>query len=189
MNLIESVATSLSKYRTFSGRATRSEYTWFIAFQFMVMSGSHIYLATVTGDPAPNPIMTGSLVLFFIVPTLAVTSRRLHDVGMSGWFSIVTVTPFGPLLFIWLAFKNTSGAGNIYDDQMKNFKIISDNKLFESTKDSDVLVGDEDYVGPNSISGQQDVKQRLSSLKQLLSDDLISVEEYNLKREEILKNL
>ena len=67
MGFGESIKTCFNKYATFSGRASRSEFWWFqLAF----------FLSIFT--------IIGGLIL--LLPNMAVTVRRLHDVGKSGWW-------------------------------------------------------------------------------------------------------
>ncbi len=74
MTFAESVCTCFQKYAVFSGRASRSEFWWFI------LCGALLTEIPVISFPA-------RLVLF--IPTLAVCSRRLHDRGKTGWLQAV----------------------------------------------------------------------------------------------------
>ena len=83
MNLQTAVKTCLTeKYATFSGRASRSEYWWFI-------------LAYVIGAVIISLLGIGLLsivyTLAFIVPAAAAGSRRLQDTGRKGWLIFIPV--------------------------------------------------------------------------------------------------
>ncbi len=69
MEFGESIKVCFNKFADFTGRARRSEYWWFYLFAQLVGS--------VTCG-------IGSLVCF--IPMMAVTVRRLHDTGRSGWW-------------------------------------------------------------------------------------------------------
>ena len=72
--------TVLRKYAEFDGRARRSEYWYFILVNFMVtllFSG----LGLAFGFMEMGNVY--SLAVF--VPSLAVSVRRLHDIGKTGW--------------------------------------------------------------------------------------------------------
>lgn len=95
MGFAESIRTCFSKYFTFSGRAARPEFWWFVLFVFV----SNIVLTLLDeqffGLPGQN-FLTGSplsglfsLVVFF--PMLAVAWRRLHDTGRPGWLAILPI--------------------------------------------------------------------------------------------------
>ena len=83
----------IDKYVVFRGRAPRSEFWWFVLFQALVLVGSIVLYGELypifMGDVAPE---AGVGVLFFLgvaiffLPYLAVTVRRLHDIGLSGWW-------------------------------------------------------------------------------------------------------
>lgn len=64
-----------NKYATFSGRASRSEF-WFFHLFYVI-----IYLVTFW-----IPFVNIVVYLAFLLPTLAVSWRRLHDTGRSGWW-------------------------------------------------------------------------------------------------------
>ena len=71
----------LNNYFNFNGRSRRSEYWWFTLLGFATNLISII--------PVIGPIISliGIIVLF--IPLLAVTSRRLHDVGRTGWWQAI----------------------------------------------------------------------------------------------------
>ena len=87
MTFKEAVATCFNKYASFSGRAPRSEYWWFYLFLFLgnVVSTTLDTLLIDGGPDSGGPI-TSLFTLVCVVPALAVTARRLHDVDRSGWW-------------------------------------------------------------------------------------------------------
>jgi len=88
-----------SRYATFGGRARRKEYWAFVLFSILVLIvasviGFSVDAAMGNFDPYGNGpvaiLVTVSLaILAGFLPGLAVTTRRFHDVGMSGWFYLV----------------------------------------------------------------------------------------------------
>jgi uncharacterized membrane protein YhaH (DUF805 family) len=107
--MIEAVKTCFSKYFTFSGRARRSEYWWFLLFVILLgivastvdglIFGPAIETVTVTAEDGTTstvehaeygngPIATVAGLATFI-PLLAVGWRRMHDTGRSGWLYIL----------------------------------------------------------------------------------------------------
>jgi uncharacterized membrane protein YhaH (DUF805 family) len=83
----EAVSVCFKKYFTFSGRASRSEYWWFILFGFLVGIAASIVDVILFGLSAFNSGIVNSLTnLVFIIPTHAVAWRRLHDTNRSGWW-------------------------------------------------------------------------------------------------------
>lgn len=101
MTFPQAVRSVLSNYATFSGRARRSEYWWFYLFTVLVGIASSVVDA-VLNIPFPNEIgIVGVLTsLAFFIPSLAVTARRLHDTGRTGWWMLL---PVGPLLGLLVA--------------------------------------------------------------------------------------
>ncbi|MBZ9599145.1 MULTISPECIES: DUF805 domain-containing protein [Streptomyces] len=86
----------LKKYATFSGRARRQEYWMFFLFQMAVV----IVLAILDAVIGAGSLIVGLYALATLVPTLALTVRRLHDLGKSGaWYFIAFVPLIGG---IWL---------------------------------------------------------------------------------------
>ena len=95
----------MNNYANWDGRASRSEYWWFILFYVIVgaIAGviDSIVFASDAMDPAAiqmNVGMIAGLALFF--PSLCVVVRRLHDLGKSGWWNLLVFTIIGiiPLL-------------------------------------------------------------------------------------------
>ena len=93
----------LKNYATFSGRARRSEYWYFALFNVIFAVAAMILdkaLGTnFTVETAAGPInlfygyVYVLYLLFIFLPSLAVLVRRLHDVGKSGWFVLISLIP------------------------------------------------------------------------------------------------
>lgn len=82
----EAISVCFSKYVTFSGRASRSEYWFFALFCLLLGLAATVVDAavfSVSDDLSPVNALT-SLALF--LPSLAVGVRRLHDINRSGWW-------------------------------------------------------------------------------------------------------
>lgn len=86
MNFTEAIKSSLSQYAGFTGRARRSEYWFFYLFTILVSLGFNLMITIDVITGIPLFALIGSLAgLALILPTIAVTVRRLHDTGRSGW--------------------------------------------------------------------------------------------------------
>ena len=94
MNFGQAISTCLSKYATFSGRASRSEFWWFSLFQILVLAAA----ATVSDT------LYGLAALGLLLPIIAVSTRRLHDIGRTGWWQLLAFTGIGyfVLLYWWV---------------------------------------------------------------------------------------
>jgi uncharacterized membrane protein YhaH (DUF805 family) len=104
MNIQTSIETCFNKYATFSGRASRSEYWFFILFYFLGSIVTLIIDVNILGyalDSEYTPLNSIFSIILFI-PSIAVACRRLHDVNQSGWWQLIWLTVIGGiLLFIW----------------------------------------------------------------------------------------
>lgn len=59
--------------------------------------------------------------LFFLIPSLAVSVRRLHDIGKSGWFILLTLIPLvGSIIFIVYAAQEGEPHANQYGEDPKS---------------------------------------------------------------------
>lgn len=102
MKFSESINTCFSKYATFTGTASRSEYWWFYLFAVMMNWMGNVFDAVLFGGAICSLVI--SLGLF--TPWIAVGSRRLHDVGKSGWWQLLFITIIGGILVLyWMAKK------------------------------------------------------------------------------------
>ena len=83
----EAIISGLKKYVDFSGRATRSEFWYFYLF-FVLTFFAIALIESLISSLLVNLLMY--LVYFaFSVPLIAVSVRRMHDIGKSGWFTLI----------------------------------------------------------------------------------------------------
>lgn len=71
-------------YANFKGRSRRREY-WGFALWYCVIFLVSIVLAILTGI---GTLLLGAFIIITIVPSIALTVRRLHDINLSGWFAL-----------------------------------------------------------------------------------------------------
>ena len=76
----------LQNYATFKGRASRSEYWYFVLFN-IIFSIALSYVSGVVNFPILYTIYS----LALLIPSIAVAVRRMHDVGKSGWFILIPI--------------------------------------------------------------------------------------------------
>lgn len=100
MNFVDAVKSGFSRYFDFSTRSLRSEYWWF--FLSYVVAG--IVLTIVDGFTIGMGVLPLLAMLAYFIPILAVTARRLHDVGRSGWWILIAFVPIvgGLILLYWM---------------------------------------------------------------------------------------
>jgi uncharacterized membrane protein YhaH (DUF805 family) len=99
MGFDEAVLRCFSKYAVFAGRARSSEFWW-----FMVLFVSAVLLTLVALAVSADLTKAGLLVIAALtLPAIAVTVRRLHDIGVAGWMLVVMVPLVGQILMLaWL---------------------------------------------------------------------------------------
>jgi uncharacterized membrane protein YhaH (DUF805 family) len=114
MNFQDTVKSCFSKYTEFKGRAPRSEY-WYWSLFVTIVTLVSMLLDGILGtnftieDGLGGEISSGygyiylAAALGLMLPGLAVTVRRLHDTGRSGWFFLLALIPLvgGIILLIW----------------------------------------------------------------------------------------
>jgi uncharacterized membrane protein YhaH (DUF805 family) len=102
----DAVTTALTtKYATFSGRARRSEFWFFQLFSVLAMAVAY-FIDLVIG------VQIVQVILFFalLVPSIAISTRRLHDINRSGWWYLLWFTVIGAiLLIVWYATEGEPG--------------------------------------------------------------------------------
>ena len=89
------------KYSDFKGRSRRSEYFPFLLVVVFVYVGSRSFFEEM-------PLLSFVVAIILDIPLLAVTARRLHDVGRSGWWMLC------PILPIFWMFKDSDVGTNEY---------------------------------------------------------------------------
>lgn len=111
-----------NKYATFSGRASRSEYWW--AYLGYVVIATVLQIFALVGGIAlidagelallPGLIALGGIVAM-IIPTIAVSVRRMHDTGKSGWMLLILIIPcIGFILWIVWMVEDGQAHDNAY---------------------------------------------------------------------------
>jgi uncharacterized membrane protein YhaH (DUF805 family) len=130
------------KYADFTGRASRSEYWWFVVWNIIIavvlsIVGSLIDLATgstmrMAADAQSDPTNLSSLIgssfsapgnwvswvwsLIVLIPSWALGARRLHDTNRSGWWQLLTIIPLlGSIVLIILFASGSRPEGARFD--------------------------------------------------------------------------
>lgn len=116
----------LKNYANFTGRARRAEYWYFALMNFILIIPFYVIGSIgILNDNTTLSVMGmglyGIVVLATIVPTLAVSVRRLHDINKSGWFYLFVFIPLigGILILVWF-FTDGDRFTNNYGSDPKN---------------------------------------------------------------------
>ena len=92
MTFFDSIKTCFSKYAEFNGRASRSEFWWWVLFLFLASAA-----VSIAGHA-----VSALFSLAVLLPNIAVAARRLHDTDRSGWLQLVMLIPvIGLILMIY----------------------------------------------------------------------------------------
>ena len=118
-------------YANFKGRARRSEYWYFVLFN-VIFSIAAMLIDRMLGTTivmnlegyGATPLPYGYIYIIFslvmLIPGLAVSVRRLHDIGKSGWFILICLIPFvGFIWFLVLACTDSNVGINEYGPNPK----------------------------------------------------------------------
>lgn len=112
MGFAGAIRTCFAKYVTFSGRAARPEYWYWVLFGVLVSIVLAIVDFAVIG--AQVGILHDLFSLATILPSIAVATRRLHDIDRSGWWQLLFFVPLvgAIILIVWLCRRGTLGANS-----------------------------------------------------------------------------
>jgi uncharacterized membrane protein YhaH (DUF805 family) len=124
----EAIKRFFKKYATFSGRASRSEYWWVALLSFLVSTVGQIAMTAggaatmdpITGEPGSGMVPGLIVVILYglatLVPSIAVSVRRLHDGNFNGWLYLLIIIPIlGALAIIVLMLLPSNPAGARFD--------------------------------------------------------------------------
>lgn len=107
---------ALRKYAVFGGRSRRSEYWFFTLFNIIISIG----LAFIESLIGLVGVLGGLYSLGVLVPSIAVSIRRLHDIGKSGWWLLIGLIPFiGFIVLIVFAATDSQPGDNQFGPNPK----------------------------------------------------------------------
>ena len=119
----------LKKYAVFSGRARRKEYWMFFLINLIILVVLSIIdnlIGTVTRQGGPG-VLQGLYSLAVLIPTLAVTVRRLHDTGRTGWWILIGLIPVigNIVLLIFLVLDSEPGANEYGPNPKEGYSVTA----------------------------------------------------------------
>jgi uncharacterized membrane protein YhaH (DUF805 family) len=114
MNFSQAVTSCFGKYVGFEGRAPRSEYWYWTLFSVI----ANIVAGII--DSALSLGLVGLVVsLALLLPSIAVSIRRLHDLDRTGWWLLIVLTGIGAIvLLVWDCMKGTTGSNRFGADPL-----------------------------------------------------------------------
>ena len=115
-------------YANFDGRARRKEYWMFFLFNIFFSIVANI-IDSIIGVPA----LSGILMLALLVPGIAVSIRRMHDIGNSGWMLLIGFVPLiGGIWLIILMAKEGDKGSNEYGEDPKGGVADANSELLDA---------------------------------------------------------
>ena len=121
MSFGQAISTCFSKYAVFSGRARRSEFWWWIVFELIVIFIAEfldsLFGTRINFSSATNTVyiwnggwITTIVALAILLPSIAVTVRRLHDTDRSGWWYLLNlVCCIGGIIVLVFCIQESKG--------------------------------------------------------------------------------
>mgnify|MGYP006160345731 FL=1 len=125
MSFFDAIKSYFKNYATFKGRARRSEFWFTVLFTFLVSAALSIIFSGPTEMMWDMAVEQSSAAenlwsLATLVPSLAVTWRRLHDVGRSGKYFFFILIPIAGIIMLLIELTKDSQAGaNAYGEPVK----------------------------------------------------------------------
>lgn len=145
-----------SKFFQFSGRSPRKEYWLFVIINAVI----YVLLGLVGSDSRRSPssedgnIIQGLFSLLVLIPTFAVTVRRLHDTNRTGWLALLLLLPcIGPLILLVFNIQEGDIGENQYGPDP-----------YEASEDITTFKGTIPSPDPKPILG----KDRVNTIQNLL---------------------
>jgi len=122
MTFPEAVRSVFNNYATFTSRAARSEYWWWVLFTVLVSLVLAVVDSMLFGTRGGGSIgILGAIFsLGTLIPSIAVGVRRLHDMDKSGWWLLIVLVPVvGALLLLyWFVQRGTVGPNQFGPDPL-----------------------------------------------------------------------
>ncbi|MCF8546685.1 MAG: DUF805 domain-containing protein [Microbacteriaceae bacterium] len=125
MSFGAAIASFFSKYATFSGRARRSEFWYAVLFTTLVSAvigliwpSTTVVLNEMSFQQSSLPANLWQLAIF--VPSIALSVRRLHDVGRKGTYYLFVLLPIVGWILLFIQFlKDSEPVANAFGEPVK----------------------------------------------------------------------
>ena len=119
MDVVTAIKTCFKKYFVFRGRAIRSEYWYFHLFWTVFWVLAHV------SQEVPNIVYISlGICALSLIPYVAVSARRMHDLDRSGWSLLLVLIPFigGIIILVMFMQPGTKGKNKFGKNPLKSIK-------------------------------------------------------------------
>lgn len=117
--ILKAIKQCFKKYANFKGRAMRREFWYFALFVWGINTICFIIIALLSdkdnyGCISIVSIFCALFILSTAIPLLAVGTRRLHDIGKSGWYQLFYLVPYIGCFYLWYLWAKEGESDNKY---------------------------------------------------------------------------
>jgi uncharacterized membrane protein YhaH (DUF805 family) len=118
MDFSQAIKAGFSNYVNFEDRASRSEYWYWVLFVFIVGVVATIIDSILFSGSQLSPV-NSLWSLAVLIPGIAISVRRLHDIDRTGWWVLLALTLIGALVLLyWDCVKGTDGPNRFGPDPL-----------------------------------------------------------------------
>ena len=118
MDFSQAVRNGFRKYASATGRASRSEFWYWMIFSTLCGAAGNVIDLAIFRD-VDSGLVAPLISLALLLPDVAVSIRRLHDLDRSGWWLLICLTGIGFIvLLVWDCMRGTLGPNRFGPDPL-----------------------------------------------------------------------
>ena len=130
MDFVGAIKNGFRNYANAAGRATRSEFWYWTLFSFLVAAAGAVIDMAIFGVENENGLFGPLLSLALLIPDVAVSIWRLHDLDRKWAWLLINFTGIGAIvLLVWFCMKGTSGPNRFGPDPLARPDHIRSSRL------------------------------------------------------------
>ena len=116
ISFVDSIKICMQGFVKCEGRARRSEFWWFYMLCMIIM----VFLSFFIGVGGTGYVIFWLLVdIVIYIPIISASTRRLHDIGMTGFYNLLMLIPFGIFVLWYFWSIDSHRTNNIYGPATK----------------------------------------------------------------------
>jgi len=119
VSFVESFSLFFKNYVDFKGRSARGAFWWWVLWSVLIGVVLGIADGIIVGFDSGIDPLSNLFSLATLIPGIALTVRRLHDVGKSGWWILLAFTIIGLLLLLFWYIQPADEGTNKYGDDVE----------------------------------------------------------------------